>query len=52
MVATYDHLKGETMDDTDVKKELPVHLILGTSEYAQIKTETTPKIGETWKTHR
>ena len=46
MVATYDHLKGETMDDTDVKKELPVHLILGTSEYAQIKTETTPKIGK------
>ena len=52
MVARYDHLKGATMDDTDVKKELPVHLILGTSEYAQIKTETTPKIGETWKTHR
>ena len=49
MVATYDHLKGETMDDTDVKKELPVHLILGTSEYAQIKTETTPKIGKPGK---
>ena len=32
------------MDDTVVKKEPPVHLILGTSEYAQIKTETTPKI--------
>ena len=38
MVAKYDHLKGVTMDDTDVKKELPVHLILGTSVYAQIKT--------------
>ena len=49
MVATYDHLKGETMDDTEVKKELPVHLILGTSEYAQIKTETTPKIGKPGK---
>ena len=46
MVARYDHLKGATMDDTDVKKELPVHLILGTGEYAQIKTEPTPKIGK------
>ena len=34
------------MDDTVVKKELPVHLILGTSEYAQIKTETMPKVGK------
>ena len=46
MVAKYDHLKGVTMDDTDVRKELPVHLILGTIEYAQIGTETTPKIGK------
>ena len=46
MVAKHEHVKGVTMDDTDVKKELPVHLILGTSEYAQIKTETTPKIGK------
>ena len=34
------------MDDIVVKKEPPVHLILGTSEYVQIKTETTPKIGK------
>ena len=26
--------------------DVPVHLILGTSEYARIKTETTPKIGK------
>lgn len=42
----YDHLKGVTMDDLDDKEEFPVHLILGTNEYAQIKTETTPKIGK------
>ena len=46
MVAKDNHLKGLTMDDTYVKRELPVHLILDTSEYAQIKTETTPKIGK------
>ena len=42
----YDHLTGVTMDDVDDKEELPVHLILGMNEYAQIKTETTPKIGK------
>ncbi len=33
------------MQDADEKPELQVHLILGASEYAQIKTETKPKIG-------
>ena len=32
--------------DNDEKPELPVHLILGASEYARIKTETKPKIGQ------
>ena len=27
------------------KPELPVHIILGASEYAQIKTETKPRVG-------
>ena len=35
MVGKYDHRRGVTMDDIDVKKELPVHLILSTNEYAQ-----------------
>lgn len=42
----YNDLKGVTMDDVDDKEEPSVHLILGTNEYAQIKTETTPKIGK------
>ena len=46
LVERYDHLKEVTMDDADEKEELPVHLILGTNEYAQIKTETRPKIGK------
>ena len=46
LLEQYDHVKGVTMDDVDDKEELPVHLILGTNEYAQIKTETTPKIGK------
>lgn len=46
MIEQYDHLQGVSMDDVDEKEQLPVHLILGTNEYAQIKTETTPKIGK------
>ena len=33
------------MHDIDEKPELPVHLILGASEYRRIKTETKPRIG-------
>ena len=42
----YAHLQGISMDDDDTKLELPVHLILGASEYAQIKTETKPRVGQ------
>lgn len=46
MVSQCHHLKGVIMDEVEMKRELPVHLILGTNEYAQVKTETTPKIGK------
>jgi hypothetical protein len=29
LIKQYDHLNGVTMNDTDTKQELPVHLILG-----------------------
>ena len=38
LVERYDHLKEVTMDDADEKEELPVHLILGTNENAQIRS--------------
>ena len=41
----YPHLQGVRMDDVDEKPELPVHLILGASEYAKIKTDAKAKIG-------
>ena len=46
ILTKYNHLKGVEIDDVHVKRELPVHLILRTSEYARIKTETTPKMGK------
>ena len=41
----YTHLERVHMDDDDTKAELPVHIILGVSDYAKIKTENKPKIG-------
>ena len=46
MIAKYPHLSGVVMDDLDTKCRLPVHLILGAGEYAKLKTENAPKIGE------
>ena len=41
----YTHLERVHMDDDDTKAELPVHIILGTSDCAKINTENKPKIG-------
>ena len=46
ILAKYDHLRGVEIDDVDLKRELPVYLILGTRECAKIKTETVPKMGK------
>ena len=42
----YPHLQGVRMDDIDLKPAFPVHLILGASEYAKIKTNAKVKIGK------
>ena len=39
MISKYCHLKGVIMEDTDTKSLLPVHVILGESDYAKIKTQ-------------
>ena len=46
LIKTCHHLRGITMDDNDQKKELPVHVILGASDYSRIKTMTKPRIGQ------
>ena len=45
-LSKFPHLNGVKMHDNDEKPEPPVHLILGASEYARIKTETKLKIGQ------
>ncbi len=44
LITKYSHLQAVEMIDKDQKEMLPVHLVLGTNEYAQMKTETAPKI--------
>ena len=45
VIAKYNHLRGVEMLDKDLKPELAVHLVIGTNEYTQIKTKSTPRIG-------
>ena len=41
----YGYGYGTEMEDKASKDTLPVHLILGASDYAKIKTETAPRVG-------
>ena len=40
------HLTGVKMEDLDTKDRLPVHVILGASEYVKLNTDSAPKIGQ------
>ena len=44
LINKYTHLSGVHMNDSDTKLQFPIHLVLGVSEYARIKTSTTPNI--------
>ena len=45
LIDNYSHLKGMKLDDFHTKEQLPVHVVLGSGEYARIKTYTKPLIG-------
>lgn len=45
MISKYRHLKGVNMEDIDTKALLPVHVILGASDYAKIKTRESQRTG-------
>ena len=46
MIETYDHLKGIQMDEKDIKSGLPIHAILGASDYVKIKMQKCPRVGK------
>ena len=45
LLELHPHLRGVQMLDHDDKAEVPVHLILGASEFAKIKTGSAPRVG-------
>lgn len=45
LINSHAHLEGVQMEDKDPKPFLPIHLILGASEYAAIKTTERPRVG-------
>ena len=45
LIGRYQHLNAVRMDDKDTKDKLPIHVILGISEYARIKTRSKPLVG-------
>ena len=45
MIGKYRHLEGVDTEDTDTKSLLPVHVILGASDYAKIKTSKPQRTG-------
>ena len=45
IIAKNKHLDGIDMNDNDGKEYIPVHVILGASDYALIKTSTPTRIG-------
>ena len=45
VLKNHSHLTGIQINDVDVNPHLPVHVVLGASEYAAIKTKTAPRIG-------
>lgn len=42
----HQHLECVITDDEDTKQELPIHVVLGASEYAKLKTSTVPRVGK------
>ena len=46
LIKKYPHLQGVTIADRDTKEQLPIHVVLGSGEYARVKSETKPQIGQ------
>ena len=44
-IANHSHLIGVELEDQSSDRRLPVHIILGANEYAQIGTHTQPRVG-------
>ena len=45
LLSKYNHFNGVKINDDDNRLRIPVHIVLGASEYAAIKTSTLQRIG-------
>ena len=46
LIKEHEYLKGVEVTDHDAKQKLPIHLLLGSGEYARIKTKERPLVGK------
>ncbi|CAB3993766.1 Hypothetical predicted protein [Paramuricea clavata] len=46
LVERYKHLNGAKFEDPDTRTQIPIHLVLGASDYAKIKTTMAQKVGK------
>ena len=44
-IANHSHLIGVELEDQSLDRRLPVHIIIGANEYAQIRTRPQPRVG-------
>lgn len=49
LINDHPHLKGVTVTERDTKSQLPVYVVLGSGEYARIKTKTPPRVGKEYE---
>ena len=49
IIGQYKNLAGINMNDCNTKPELPIHMILGASNYARIKVPKMPRVGSPGK---
>ena len=45
MIRRFAHLRGVHMEENSGKDELPIHVIIGASDYSKIKTSAKPRVG-------
>ena len=46
LIKKYPHLQGVKITDCDTKHQLPIHVVLGSREYAHVTSDTKPQIGQ------
>ena len=46
LLSKYSHLKGVKIEENDARPQIPIHVMLGASEYATVKTSTAQRVGK------